>query len=174
MIYLLLQTWIWMLLAAVAGLATGWLIWGWSGAAGSARLKKELDEVSERNRVLEFFGKKAGLRSYASIPVVKSRKKDAPVFLDAPDGEPDDLTEIRGIGQSLEYTLNGLGIYHFWQIAEFGEEEIARVDQFLRFKGRIVREDWVGQAARLLHGGESGNVKPSTDHPDEMKDEERS
>lgn len=161
MIYLLLQTWLWVLLAGLVGLGTGWLIWGWSGATGSARLRKELEELTERNRVLEFFGKKAGLRSYAKIPVVKKRKKDTPVFLDAPDGEPDDLTEIKGIGQSLEYTLNGLGIYHFWQIAEFGEDEIGRVDQYLRFKGRIVRENWVGQASKLA-GGQESVAPPAT------------
>ena len=157
MVYLLLQIWAWLLIAAAAGLAAGWFIWGWSGAAGNARLKNQLYEVEERNRVLEFFGKKAGLRSYAKIPVVKHRGKDAPQFLDAPDGEPDDLTLIKGIGPTMEYALNGLGIYHFRQIAAFSEVEINRIDKFLKFHGRINREDWVGQAKKL-HRSEIGGT----------------
>lgn len=69
-----------------------------------------------------------------------------PAGLDAPKGEPDDLKKIGGVGPKLEGTLNGLGIYHFWQIAEFTPDNVAWVDGYLSFKGRIDRDDWIGQA----------------------------
>jgi NADH-quinone oxidoreductase subunit E len=70
-----------------------------------------------------------------------------------PEGEPDDLKRINGIGPSIEKTLHELGIYHFRQIAEFTPDNIAWIDQRLRFRGRIEREDWVGQARQLASGG---------------------
>ncbi len=69
-----------------------------------------------------------------------------PLGLDAPKGEPDDLKKIGGVGPKLEGTLNELGIYHFWQIAEFTPDNVAWVDGYLSFKGRIDRDDWIGQA----------------------------
>lgn len=71
---------------------------------------------------------------------------EQPHYLDAPKGEADDLKKIGGVGPALEKKLNGLGIYHFWQIAEFTADDIAKVDDYLSFKGRIERDDWVGQA----------------------------
>ena len=59
---------------------------------------------------------------------------------------PDDLKKIGGVGPKLEGTLNELGIYHFWQIAEFTPDNVAWVDGYLSFKGRIDRDDWIGQA----------------------------
>ncbi|MEM8916674.1 MAG: 50S ribosomal protein L21 [Pseudomonadota bacterium] len=71
---------------------------------------------------------------------------EAPKFLDAPQGDPDDLKKISGVGPALEKKLHGLGIYHFWQVAEFTADDIARVDDYLSFKGRIERDNWVEQA----------------------------
>ncbi len=69
-----------------------------------------------------------------------------PASLDGPKGEADDLKKIGGVGPKLEGTLNELGIYHFWQIAEFTPDNVAWVDGYLSFKGRIDRDDWIGQA----------------------------
>ncbi len=76
----------------------------------------------------------------------------APKFLDAPQGEPDDLKKISGVGPVLEKKLNAMGIFHYWQIAQFTPEDIAKVDEALSFKGRIERDGWVEQAARLAKG----------------------
>jgi len=77
-----------------------------------------------------------------------SEDSDAKTFklLDKPKGDPDDLKKISGVGPVLEKKLNGLGIYHFWQIAELTEEQITEVDSALSFKGRITRDDWISQA----------------------------
>ncbi|QPC44804.1 NADH-quinone oxidoreductase subunit NuoE [Kaustia mangrovi] len=67
----------------------------------------------------------------------------------------DDLKLISGVGPKIEGLLNDLGIYHYDQIAKWGEEEVAWVDDYLRFKGRIAREGWIGQAETLAKGGET-------------------
>jgi predicted flap endonuclease-1-like 5' DNA nuclease len=69
-------------------------------------------------------------------------------------GAPDDLRLIDGVGPRLETTLHSLGVYHFDQIAAWTPANIAWVDQYLRFRGRIVRERWVEQA-RAIAGGVS-------------------
>lgn len=72
-------------------------------------------------------------------------------------GDRDDLQKIKGIGPSIEQTLNDLGVFRFHQIAEMSESEIDRVAQQLKgFRSRIYREDWIGQA-RDLHFQKSRN-----------------
>lgn len=71
-----------------------------------------------------------------------------PKAMDRP-ANPADLKAISGIGPKLEEVLNGLGIWTYGQIAAWTPEEIAWVDDYLSFKGRIGRDDWLGQAAVL-------------------------
>jgi NADH-quinone oxidoreductase subunit E len=75
-----------------------------------------------------------------------------PRQIDKPD-TPDDLKRITGIGPKLEAVLNGLGVWTYGQIAAWSPQEIAWVDDYLAFKGRIGRDDWIGQAAKLAAGG---------------------
>jgi len=77
----------------------------------------------------------------------------APELLTAPRGSgADDLKRISGVGPKLEGVLNSLGFWHFDQIAAWGPAEIAWVDARISFKGRIERDDWVGQARTLMAG----------------------
>jgi NADH-quinone oxidoreductase subunit E len=71
----------------------------------------------------------------------------------ARDGGADDLKKIKGVGPGLEKTLNEMGIYHYDQIAKWTDAEVAWVDARLKFKGRIVRDDWIGQAKSFANGG---------------------
>jgi predicted flap endonuclease-1-like 5' DNA nuclease len=65
-------------------------------------------------------------------------------------GNEDDLEVINGIGPMLGELLNEIGVYYFWQIAEWGPAEIEWVDNKLEhFKGRIERDEWVSQAREL-------------------------
>ncbi|KNY24440.1 NADH-quinone oxidoreductase subunit NuoE [Methylobacterium sp. ARG-1] len=68
-------------------------------------------------------------------------------------GKPDDLTRIKGVGPGNSQRLNGLGIYHFDQIAAWTRDEITWVGTYLAFPGRIDRENWVGQAQTLSGTG---------------------
>ena len=49
----------------------------------------------------------------------------------------------------LEKKLHGFGVTKFAQVAAFTKEDIDKLDEALSFKGRIERDDWVGQAANL-------------------------
>lgn len=69
-----------------------------------------------------------------------------------PEGDADDLKKIPGIGPVLERKLNELGVTRFSQIAAFSNEDIAKVDERLNFKGRIERDDWIGKAKELTEG----------------------
>ena len=70
-------------------------------------------------------------------------------LLDAPRGEADDLNKISGVGPKLVEKLNANGVFHFWQIAEWGAEDIAYMDDQLSFKGRIERDNWIEQAKQF-------------------------
>jgi predicted flap endonuclease-1-like 5' DNA nuclease len=80
-----------------------------------------------------------------------------PETLSAPrGGTADNLKEIKGVGPKLEQMLNGMGFYHFDQIANWTADEIAWVDANLTgFKGRVTRDDWVAQAKILAGGGDT-------------------
>lgn len=76
---------------------------------------------------------------------------------------PDNLKEISGIGAVLETKLNKMGIWSFAQIAAWKKPQVDYVNQFLRFSGRIQREEWVKQAKRLAKGSSidaTGGAKP--------------
>lgn len=74
----------------------------------------------------------------------------------ARDGAPDDLKKIKGVGPKLEKLCNDLGVWHFDQIASWSDAEVAWVDSNLEgLKGRVTRDDWVGQAKLLAAGGET-------------------
>lgn len=85
----------------------------------------------------------------AGQPAITGRQ---PHKLDAPEGgAADDLKEISGVGPVLEDLLHSLGIYHFHQIANWDDEEIAWVDENLEgFKGRVSRDEWVRQAQEFV------------------------
>jgi predicted flap endonuclease-1-like 5' DNA nuclease len=70
----------------------------------------------------------------------------------AREGHPDNLQRISGIGPKNEKILHGLGFFHFDQIAAWRDEEIAWVDDRLKFDGRIMREEWTRQAKLLAEG----------------------
>jgi large subunit ribosomal protein L21 len=70
----------------------------------------------------------------------------------AADTGADDLKKLSGVGPALEKKLHAAGVTSFAQIAAWTEEDIARIDEELSFKGRIEREGWVAQAAELAKG----------------------
>ncbi|MGB8621924.1 MAG: endonuclease [Paracoccaceae bacterium] len=84
-----------------------------------------------------------------------------PEALDAPRaGGADDLKKIKGVGPKLEALLHDLGIYHFDQVANWGADEVAWMDENLKgFRGRVTRDDWVAQARTLAGGGDTAFSK---------------
>ena len=93
----------------------------------------------------------------APKPVAPADAGQKPAAMAAPRaGQADDLKLIKGIGPKLEKLCHGLGFYHFDQIAQWSAAEIAWVDDNLEgFKGRVTRDDWVGQARRMVEEGKT-------------------
>ena len=93
---------------------------------------------------------------FATIPdatIKKAEKGIKPIALTAPkNGEADDLKEISGIGLKIENALYDLGIFHYSQIAEWTKDNVTWIDNYLSYKGRVIREDWIGQAKELSIG----------------------
>ncbi|MEL6859915.1 MAG: hypothetical protein AAFO74_16125 [Pseudomonadota bacterium] len=73
-----------------------------------------------------------------------------PEQIDRPTNGGDDLTQITGIGPRIAEVLNGLGIWTYAQVAEWQPEHETWIENHLAFKGRVGRENWVGQAKDLL------------------------
>lgn len=67
----------------------------------------------------------------------------------------EDLTQINGVGAVIVDKLNAIGITSLAQIAAFTDDDIERIDGELNLKGRIKRDDWVGQAKQLSNESEN-------------------
>lgn len=85
-------------------------------------------------------------------PAVAPTAIGVPVGPAPPPTPADDLKRIAGIGPKYEALLHDLGVYRFSQIADWTEDDVARVNDRLDFSGRIERERWIEQA-RLLAAG---------------------
>ena len=64
----------------------------------------------------------------------------------------DDLKKISGIGPRLEEVLNARGIMRYADLAALRGAALKKLDMELGLEGRIVRDDWAGQA-KTLSGG---------------------
>jgi predicted flap endonuclease-1-like 5' DNA nuclease len=92
----------------------------------------------------------------AAMPLAAVGKMERPKGIAAArSGKADDLQRISGIGPKNEKILHGLGFFHFDQIADWTREQVAWVDDHLRFNGRISREEWIKQARLLADGKEA-------------------
>ncbi len=114
----------------------------------------EEEEVDPAAEEADIKAKVAALGSGATPEQKGDAVGTRPAGLDAPrGGVADDLKRVKGIGKVNEGKLNGLGIYHFDQVAAWTRPEIRWAGAFLSFAGRIDRENWVGQAKVLAAGG---------------------
>ncbi len=105
-----------------------------------------------------FTAPEAGKAKAAETPQPSLDHQDRPAAIEKP-AQPDDLKLISGVGPKLEGVLNGLGIYTFAQVASWKQAERDWVDGYLKFKGRIERDDWVRQAEALARGGEAEYIR---------------
>jgi small subunit ribosomal protein S2 len=98
-------------------------------------------DMTEAEAVEPQGGPERASKRRASTPVT-------PLFT-KPDGKADDLKKITNVGPALERKLNALGVTRYDQIAAFSDEDVEKVDTALNYKGRVTRDDWVGQAKEL-------------------------
>ena len=123
-------------------------------------LQTRLDELSAAVRALRPSGD-AGVDE-PPAPAAPEPDTETPAarnLLSHPThGQPDDLTRIRGVPKVLEQTLHKVGVFYFWQIAEWSAEDVAYVDsQLERFRGRIERDAWIDQASELAQAPEAAS-----------------
>lgn len=86
----------------------------------------------------------------AAEPQAAVREGSKNLLSHAAHGTPDDLTQIKGVAKVLEQTLHKVGVFYFWQIAEWTAEDVKYVESQLdSFQGRIESDDWVSQASEL-------------------------
>jgi len=156
--FLFLQIWIWLILAFVLGWFAHWFF--------CCRNKGNHDQASSDTTVTEDTSVNLNASSTASTAAASNFQMDVadadqvPVsedwkpmlFASAPD-QVDDLKQIKGVGQVLQDKLHNLGVYQFQQIADWTDEHVAWMDNFLSFTGRIDREEWRQQAKILAAGG---------------------
>ena len=91
-------------------------------------------------------------------PTPRLDDPDRPRGIERP-AQVDDLQLISGVGPKIEGILHSLGIYTYAQVASWKKAERQWVDGYLKFHGRIEREDWVKQANALAKGGEAEYVR---------------
>ncbi len=161
------QYWYLCLIALLIGVATA--AWIWLRAdANDAMPVREIDElpavkplepvrpVIDVAETVNFAAMPAPTAAPVAAMAVPTADDDRPAIAVA-DGEPDDLSLIKGVGPKLKSLLATLGVTRFDQIAAWGVAEVAEVDRFLgNFKGRIERDAWVEQAGYLASGDVAG------------------
>lgn len=200
MIYLIVQTFILLLVAGLLGLLLGWYLTRISAANQRAALQARLRAAEDKARGLraeldatttakhnadterrllsdELADLRVRLdaaeRAAEAVAVVSAggqgqdKEADsaaisaaavaavegAQELVAAPSGasdDADDLQQIKGIGPKIAGILNELGIHQFEQIAAWSATDVDWVNERLKFKGRIEREEWIPQAKALL------------------------
>lgn len=151
----------------VLGLLLAWRV---LGARAWLRQERQAAEIADRDRqisalqgrllsldarLLAAIAKHAAPKDQPPVAVAEAALTSAATAL-VGKSQPDDLTRIRGVGPKLAQLLLTQSIASFSQIAAFDAADLARLDDKLgAFKGRAVRDDWVGQAAALAKSASS-------------------
>jgi len=86
----------------------------------------------------------------AENPVVESLP-DAPDVTPSTEA-PDDLSLINGISPALKKKLEAEGVTSLQQVAEWTADRVAELDEKLKLRGRVGREEWMEQARDLRAG----------------------
>lgn len=171
MMWLIWNMWILLLLAFIGGVVTGWILHGKSDEtpksgprgllepaqgphshASSATVDAEplkAEPAAPKKRA-------ADLLEEAAPDLVASTDTDAPAETSGA-AEPvtetapvsDDLTKIKGLGPKAAAKLSENGVTSLAQIANWTADDVARMDDLINGRGRIERDDWVGQAKAL-------------------------
>lgn len=75
---------------------------------------------------------------------------------DVAEDQKNDLKLISGVGPKLEGVLNSIGIFSFAQVAKMTKKQYDMMDELTEsFPGRAERDDWAGQAKKLMEGDAS-------------------
>jgi class III poly(R)-hydroxyalkanoic acid synthase PhaE subunit len=88
----------------------------------------------------------------SAAPSARGRGRARPPAQDSLpiDDAEDDLTAIKGIGPKMMEKLYAQGIKNFARLAQMNTEFAEELDETLKAQGRVLRDDWIGQAKKLL------------------------
>ncbi|MEM1055958.1 MAG: hypothetical protein AAGI52_10565 [Bacteroidota bacterium] len=155
MSYLFFQILFCLLLAFLLGVLIGWLLRR-SRPADCEEVEADLAKARARITDLEnrLQAAQAEAAEIAEPPAAAGAATSSGVpmaLFGAPAETPvDDLKVISGIGPVIEKQLAGIGVTTYQQIANFTAEDVERVNDAIEvFQGRIEREEWIPQAAKL-------------------------
>ena len=142
--FLFFEIWIWLVFSFIFGWFSHWFF--------CCRGKSEEHEEATQAEV--------ELPSEASFGEIESEQINVsddwkPMLFNTAPTRTDDLKQIKGVGEVLEKTLHDLGVYEFQQIADWTDEHVAWMNNFLSFTGRIDREKWREQAKIFSRGEET-------------------
>ena len=171
MMWLIWNMWILLLLAFIGGVVTGWILHGKSdetpksGPRGllepaqgphSHATSATLDAEPVKAEPAAPKKRAADLLQEAAPDLVSPTEKGASAETSgAPEPETetapvsDDLTKIKGLGPKAAAKLSENGVTSLAQIANWTADDVARMDDMINGRGRIERDDWVGQAKAL-------------------------
>ncbi|WP_421760290.1 hypothetical protein [Devosia sp.] len=109
------------------------------------------DGIAEAGDAVKASGAAVAAAAEAANAVVEAiPDPNKPEGIPAPrNGQRDELTNVIGILPIIETALNTLGIYHFDQVADLNDKQMAWVETHLGIDGRISREHWREQAVEL-------------------------
>ena len=130
MLWLTWHMWILLLLAFAGGVIVGWV------------LHDQPDEIETPTSASPTKDDDTESEVRASIITPQREPHPEPV-------DPDDLTQINGLGPKMAERLNAHGVISFKQMAAWDDEDVARFDALTNARGRIERENWVAQAKLL-------------------------
>ena len=115
--------------------------------------KKGLDQIKKAIRAGKKALKTPAKSADGTKPLQKGSKSktgaDSRGRLSMAKGEPDDLTQIRGVGPALQTRLQELGVFHLWQIAQLSDPQLVDLEAEIGARAGLTRNDWRAQAAAL-------------------------
>lgn len=161
MLWLVWQMWVLLALAFAGGVIAGWVLRPLSDAAperlaipaapaapapptaGPASAPAEPEAAGQVAAAFTAPEQTSGEATDSQDP-----EADAQAGPAASDGD-DDLTAIKGLGPKAAAKLAEAGVTRLSQVAAWSESDIERFDALINGRGRIARDDWVGQARAL-------------------------
>jgi NADH-quinone oxidoreductase subunit E len=130
-----------------------------AGTAKAVSPKKRVGQkVAGGNPTMKIAATASGRAEAQKASALSRNDKNRPEAQKTP-AKPDDLKLISGVGPKIEKMLNELGVFSYAQIAKWKKAEREWVDSYLKFSGRIERDDWVKQAKALAKGGRDEYIR---------------
>lgn len=164
--FLFFQIWLWLLAAFTLGWIAHWFFCCRDKNETDVDTSQEFMRTNPNNTTTGVSGSPvvsqvdtSSVDTDTSVQSVAVDESWKPMLFSTAPAKVDELKRIKGVGQVLEKTLHDLGVYQFQQIADWSDEHVKWMDNFLSFTGRIDREDWRSQAKILAQGGETEFAK---------------